>query len=281
MSGADEAVVMLFTAPMQAWGGPATSHYRRPTEPMPTLSAVVGLIANAMGRTRTDPIDDLADGAGFAVRADRPGRVRDDFHTVGTPGRYAAAAGTGKQLRHPVVTVRSYLEDAAFVAVYTPPAGGAPAQEVLAALKNPARILYLGRVGCMPSARVGVAVVDGSDPMEVLTTAPLLRRPPRRWRPEPDTGGDDAIDYFDAASAQHGAAPGSSPSVEVRFEATAADGQAATSTRKDAPIYTGFNRFHHGDRHVVAATVPVPASLCAGTDVEAVQQLYEALGAAP
>lgn len=45
---------------MQSWG--TTSRYKqRATDAMPTKSGVLGLIASAQGRRRTDPLEDLAD----------------------------------------------------------------------------------------------------------------------------------------------------------------------------------------------------------------------------
>ena len=73
------SVIMLLTGPLQSWGGPAAGVYERPTDTMPSLSAVVGIIANAFGRARTDPINDIAAGARLAVRADRPGIIIEDL----------------------------------------------------------------------------------------------------------------------------------------------------------------------------------------------------------
>ncbi|WP_371619915.1 CRISPR-associated protein Cas5 [Streptomyces sp. NBC_00454] len=47
---------------------------------------MVGLCAAALGRDRTDPVDDLAELV-FGVRADHPGTPVRDYHSVGA-GRY-------------------------------------------------------------------------------------------------------------------------------------------------------------------------------------------------
>ena len=170
-----EGVVMLLTGPLQSWGGPAPGIYERGTESMPSLSGIVGMVANALGRERTDPIDDLADGAQLHVRADRPGTSVEDYHTLGE-----VLNAEGKMLKHSVPTKRWYLQDAAFLAVYTPPPDGMPAGEVLAALGSPMRPLYLGRRSCPPCERVPVCTTRGRAPMEVLTAAALLREPGTR-----------------------------------------------------------------------------------------------------
>ena len=53
------AVLLLRLAgPMQAWG--VKSRFTvRATELAPTKSGVVGMLASAVGRRRTDPIEDL------------------------------------------------------------------------------------------------------------------------------------------------------------------------------------------------------------------------------
>ena len=51
---AGEAVLMLLDAPMQSWGTDAGFTAERSTEPMPTLSGVTGLVANALGRPREE-----------------------------------------------------------------------------------------------------------------------------------------------------------------------------------------------------------------------------------
>ncbi|MFI8265493.1 type I-E CRISPR-associated protein Cas5/CasD [Streptomyces sp. NPDC085665] len=78
-------LLVRLAAPLQSWG--AVSRFsRRDTHSRPTKSAVIGLCAAALGRDRTDPVDDLAQLA-FGVRADHPGTPVRDYHTVGA-GRY-------------------------------------------------------------------------------------------------------------------------------------------------------------------------------------------------
>jgi len=243
---------------------------------MPSLSAVVGIIANALGRKRTDDISDLADGARLAVRADRPGTILNDFHTVGTPGRYALAADTRKQLRNSIPTRRQYLEDAAFLAVYTPPADGIAADLVLHALLNPARPLYLGRRSCPPSERIPVCATRNGEPIGILEAAPLLREPTASatgsggsFRPRTDT------DYF--------AQTGNEAAETVQVEMTAPDGAAPLTTilRPDKPTTFDPRRLHHEHRHITRRTLSFPPSACTGRGIDAVAALYEALGTAP
>ena len=266
------SVIMLLTGPLQSWGGPAPGVYERPTEAMPSLSGVVGIIANALGRKRTDPIGDIAAGASLAVRADRPGVLVNDFHTIGTPGRYALVADSAKQSKNPVPTRRRYLADAAFLAVYTPPPHGKPAAEVLDALLNPFRPLYLGRRSCTPSERIAVSLTAvGKDPEEILKTARVLRDPGHRRRQAPMSDAD----FYSLAD--------SDDTVQVLIE-TMADPRTHPhrgSVRKDAPATFDPRRLYHLDRPVVTRPVKFSVSDCVGRGREAVAALYESLGAVP
>jgi len=265
-------VVMLLTGPLQSWGGPAPGIYERPTDATPTLSATVGIIANALGRRRLDPIGDLADGATFAVRTDRPGSLLNDFHTVGTAGRYALAAETGRQLKNPVVTNRRYLVDAAFLAVYEPPDGGIAADDVFAALLKPARPLYLGRRSCTPAERIPICVTEKSAE-EVFCEASLLRNPDRTYVSD--------VDYFRAAGDENDTITEGTVQVQMETTAPAGTNPLDASIRQDMPNTFDPRRLYHLDRHVVRKPLELPASSCAGRGQQGVERLYESLGMVP
>ncbi|SHN07627.1 type I-E CRISPR-associated protein Cas5/CasD [Streptomyces yunnanensis] len=78
-------LLVRLAAPLQSWGV-ASRFSHRDTHVRPTKSAVIGLCAAALGRHRTDPVDDLA-ALVFGVRADHPGTPVRDYHTVGA-GRF-------------------------------------------------------------------------------------------------------------------------------------------------------------------------------------------------
>jgi CRISPR system Cascade subunit CasD len=133
-------LLFLLEGPLQAWGvGPRMEF--RDTAPHPTKSGVVGLLANALGRRRTDPVDDLAR-LRMGVAVLRPGRLLVDLHAV----LDVATVGGGTKNK---LTRRRYLMDASFLV-------GLEGEEgvlvgLQEALANPARPLYLGRRGCFPS----------------------------------------------------------------------------------------------------------------------------------
>ncbi|MGW0469499.1 type I-E CRISPR-associated protein Cas5/CasD [Streptomyces sp. NPDC003027] len=74
-------LLMRLAGPLQSWGALARFD-RRDTLPRPTKSAVIGLIAAALGHDRTHDLGPLTN-LRFAARADRPGIAARDFHIVG------------------------------------------------------------------------------------------------------------------------------------------------------------------------------------------------------
>jgi len=168
-------LLLRLAAPLQAWGV-ASRHNTRTTELAPTKSGVVGLIANAMGRHRADPVDDLA-ALRFGVRVDRPGELIVDYHTVSgashAPGDAAdqrLPTADGKRLSLAAstkVTVRHYLCDAVFVVGLE--GEQSKLEEVEAALRRPRRPLYLGRRSCPPTPPLVLARADGADLLRALS----------------------------------------------------------------------------------------------------------------
>ncbi|MCC6313005.1 MAG: type I-E CRISPR-associated protein Cas5/CasD, partial [Thermomicrobiales bacterium] len=73
-------LLLRLAGPMQAWGT-QSRFTERDTGLEPSKSGVIGLLCAALGRERTDPVDDLA-ALTMAVRVDIEGVVRRDFQTV-------------------------------------------------------------------------------------------------------------------------------------------------------------------------------------------------------
>ena len=139
------AVLLLRLAgPMQAWG--VKSRFTvRATELAPTKSGVIGMLAAATGRRRTDPIEDLLT-LRFGVRKDQPGTVIRDFHTaVPTDGRKPMPLSN-----------RYYLADAVFLAGIE--GDQALLEGIGEALRYPAFPLYLGRRSCPPTHPVSLGL---------------------------------------------------------------------------------------------------------------------------
>ncbi|MGI6212618.1 MAG: type I-E CRISPR-associated protein Cas5/CasD [Anaerovoracaceae bacterium] len=103
-----KTILLKFSGPLQSWG--TSSHFEtRHTDPYPSKSAVIGMIAAAFGYRRDDDesirrLNQLH----YAVRADQIGSVLKDFHT-------ARKYKKNGDFERNYVTNRYYLEDSVFV----------------------------------------------------------------------------------------------------------------------------------------------------------------------
>jgi len=73
-------LLIPLVGPLQAWGLDARFDLRQ-TAPEPSKSGVLGLCCAALGRDRSEAIDDLASML-FGVRVDQEGHPTRDFHTA-------------------------------------------------------------------------------------------------------------------------------------------------------------------------------------------------------
>ncbi|MGR6924577.1 type I-E CRISPR-associated protein Cas5/CasD [[Actinomadura] parvosata] len=191
-------LLLQLAGPLQAWGS-ASRFARRTTEAAPTKSAVIGLLAAALGRERTQDLSDLA-ALRFGVRVDQPGILLRDFQT-------SHHFVTGEAAP---VSDRFYLADAVFVA-------GVEGDDVLIdalrqALHTPVFLPYLGRRSCPPSRPVYLRV------HEDLTLEAALRQEPWHAAPWYQRRHRDERDV----------------ELELLLEAAAEDGP--TDTLRDQPV---------------------------------------------
>src|SRR5215212_7409837 len=98
------ALLLRLSAPLQSWGT-SSRFTRRATDLVPSKSGIVGLLAAAQGRRRTDELEGLL-GLTLAVRTEQPGRLERDFQTAARQGERTAVS----------VSTRHYLGDAVFLA---------------------------------------------------------------------------------------------------------------------------------------------------------------------
>jgi CRISPR system Cascade subunit CasD len=132
-------LLLRLAAPLQSWGI-ASKFDTRDTAREPTKSGVIGLLAAALGRSRTEGLEDLKD-LRFGVRIDQPGTFLRDFHTARL-----------NEQDPPFVTTRYYLADAVFLVGLE--GEDVFLQELIVALENPVFPLYLGRRSCPPAGRL-------------------------------------------------------------------------------------------------------------------------------
>ncbi len=175
-------LILRLAGPLQSWGE-RSAFSNRDTLSFPTRSGLIGLFASAEGRGRDHSLDAYTS-FGFTVRIDRPGRIIEDFHTVGGGRPAARTVPTSEGGRRSadaatLVSRRHYLADAVFVVAVTGPDDDIA--RIADALDRPVWAPFLGRRSCVPDEplvlRAGVA-----DPVtELLTSVPLSlsHRPPK------------------------------------------------------------------------------------------------------
>jgi CRISPR system Cascade subunit CasD len=186
--------MLRLAAPLQSWGT-SSKFVRRNTDRAPSRSGIIGLLAAAQGRRRTDPIEDLLD-LRIGVRVEQAGQLERDFQTARTRDTAASMP----------LSYRFYLADAAFVAAIE----GPPSllDGVRDALLRPVFPLYLGRRSCPPAGPLVLGVRPGDLHSalreEPWRASPFIRRRHHRATVQLDT----VIDWSPADT------PGANPDGE-------------------------------------------------------------------
>lgn len=252
---------LLFTlhAPLASWGDIAVGETRGSLD-RPSRSAVLGLVAAALGLTRDEQErhDALDAGFGVAVRLDAPGTPLVDYHTTQTvaasAARRAGARTRAELLRaaepDTILSRRGYRQDALATAALWPRSSAAwSLGELAAALRRPVFVPYAGRKANAFGLPFAPEVI------EAPTLAVAFRRraetrgirvdaPPavRQWvdevwhrlRPRDGWGREVAHDHWDA---------GETGLVPLRRE-----------VRRDASAHR--SRWHFADRSVDVGLLP-------------------------
>lgn len=167
-----EHLVFLLHAPLGAMGGVAVGE-RRGGFDRPGKSAVLGLIAAAIGLERSDEDahQALADGYGLGLGEIAAGRLLFDYHTAQMPPQRRNRRFVTrreelaiKQDLGTVLSVREYRTEPAYLVVLWP--RGAPRwtlDQLMEALWRPQFTLYFGRKACPLGAPLGPRVIVAED----------------------------------------------------------------------------------------------------------------------
>ncbi|MGN1410361.1 MAG: type I-E CRISPR-associated protein Cas5/CasD [Eubacteriales bacterium] len=159
---------------LQSWDDSSKLDYRK-TGMFPTKSGVIGLLGCALGLERTDTrLGEISNAVRMMVRADRPGELLVDFHTV-TAEKLLNASGEQRSNGNTIISHRSYLQDASFLVGLQ--GSKALLEELSDALLSPKWSVYLGRKSCVPSVPViGLLTEDYTDLWEAMSKYPLAAR---------------------------------------------------------------------------------------------------------
>jgi CRISPR system Cascade subunit CasD len=158
-------LLLRFAGPLQSWGV-GDKFERRGTERAPTKSAVIGMIAAALGRRRNESIADLIP-LRFGVRIDQAGTLLRDYHTASHP----------TEEKRKYITNRYYLADAIFLVGLE---GEEPMlTQIDEAIRRPAFPLFLGRRSCPPEGQMSLGIRIGVGLIDALTGEASLRTKPQ------------------------------------------------------------------------------------------------------
>lgn len=156
-----KTILLKFAGPMQSWG--TDSHFNnRHTDLHPSKSAVLGLVAAALGWQRNENCIATLNKIHFAVRVDQSGNLLEDYQ-IAYNSKLDRKKGT-------YVTRRYYIQDGVFVAAL----GISQAEdvdEILAALRQPYFQPYMGRRSLPLPVDFILDVVEG-EPVSVLRDFP-------------------------------------------------------------------------------------------------------------
>ncbi len=180
-----EYLLFRLYGPMASWGDIAVGEFR-PSFSHPSKSAILGLIAAALGIRRDDEAkhQDLSSNYWFGVRVESPGVPIRDYHTVQVPpsgsGRNKRKYATRKdELSVPkddlatILSNRDYYCDALYtVALWVVTSKSEPPlSEITAALNNPAFTLYLGRKSCPMALPLEPQIIEAANLREAFNIA--------------------------------------------------------------------------------------------------------------
>ncbi|HRX71535.1 MAG: type I-E CRISPR-associated protein Cas5/CasD [Candidatus Competibacteraceae bacterium] len=181
-----EILLLRFDAPLMSFGDVIVDHHNV-TDRFPRLSLLTGLFGNALGYRHGDAaaLERLQERIEFAACWDVEPTALVDYHTVdlgqlkmankgwttrgvaehreGGPG---AKLGTHIRYRH-------YWANGLMTVTVTLTGGAEPSVAALAAaLREPARPLFLGRKTCLPAAPLLREVVDAPNVLAALQAMP-------------------------------------------------------------------------------------------------------------
>lgn len=172
-------LAIYLDAPMQSWGVSSKFQFRE-TGAFPTKSALVGILAAACGidKHAPDEAEKLALLTALKLtvvkieKLNIPTSRLTDFHTVG--GGYDKKESLREKMSIPkkasgapfttVITRRSYLTDAAFVAIFE--GNSTTLEKLQAALLDPVWGVWFGRKTCLPATPLTPTL--GETPQQAL-----------------------------------------------------------------------------------------------------------------
>lgn len=174
-----EYLVFRLYGPLASWGEAAVGP-TRPSAAYPGRSAILGLLAAALGIRREDEADlsRLRDAITIAVKQLSPGTLLRDYHTSQVPGQDKKAVwltrrdelGVAKDKLNTILSSREYRSDGYWtVAIRLADESPWSLEQMAEALRFPRFQLYLGRKSCPLAAPLYPQLVSAQGVREALS----------------------------------------------------------------------------------------------------------------
>lgn len=173
-------LIFQLQAPLSAWGETAVGEYR-PSANYPSESALIGLLAAALGIDRSDEDQHqrLRAELSFAIGVQSAGRLLRDYQTAQVPGRVSLKnrphrtrrdeLNMPKEELNTILSTRDYRQDAAcLVAVQTKADSTFSLVDLAQAIQHPKFVLYLGRKTCPPSLPLWPQVIAAESALQAM-----------------------------------------------------------------------------------------------------------------
>lgn len=181
-----DCILLRLDAPLMSFGGPVIDQ-EGGTRDAPGQSMIAGLLANALGWEHRDHerLQALQAALVYAVRRDQLPVSLHDYQTVdlGQPhlksgwtswNRVESRGGGSSSGTH--IRKRVFLAGGVYTVAFTLRAAPPSLDEVEAALREPARPLFLGRKPCIPSVPLLLGRIAAKTPLEALRMTPPFSR---------------------------------------------------------------------------------------------------------
>ncbi|MDH5511528.1 MAG: type I-E CRISPR-associated protein Cas5/CasD [Nitrospinota bacterium] len=179
-----EFLLFHLYGPMASWGDIAVG-VTRPSFAHPTRSAMLGLVAAAMGVDRDDEEahQNLSSSLRFAFRVSTPGIILRDYHTIQVPPakdkirHYTRKSELETGDLNTILSSRDYYCDAIYtICLWTRGDSPLSLAAVAQSLAQPTYTLYLGRKSCPPAMPLAPRVLTAATIKEAFAQAEALHQ---------------------------------------------------------------------------------------------------------
>lgn len=187
-----DTLVFQLQGPLSSWGETAVGEYR-PSAEYPSQSAILGLLAAALGIERGDETAQMALLSSYrmAIGMLSPGRLLRDFHTAQVPGRADLKkrphATRRDELALPkyelntILSTRDYRQDAAaLIALQATDDAAYSLAQIADAMRRPKFLLFLGRKSCPLAVPLYPCISDATSVIDAMKM--YLQDVDARWQ---------------------------------------------------------------------------------------------------